>query len=260
MITNAVRRACSPRWRIGGHHPAALHGGVQPLSDGLRASLPTAFRIRNSASQMSAVGCGWIALTASATLRQFCHGGRKSSAGHEAKGVPPEIPFLIDGHYTSCHPWPRLRRLGLGRRRGRIHRQLANVGNVNNYNTCIARARGELIHILHGDDWVRPGFYSTMEKAFAAEPRIGAAFCRYVASDESSNGNGSPRRSSRTAVSSTTGLRRSRPDSGCSRRPWSFDRRYTTTSGLRSTTRRMYARWSVVMPKGSCIGYTSPTA
>lgn len=33
-----------------------------------------------------------------------------------------QIPFLIDGPYTSCHLWPRLRRLHLGRRRGGIHR------------------------------------------------------------------------------------------------------------------------------------------
>jgi glycosyltransferase involved in cell wall biosynthesis len=72
----------------------------------------------------------------------------------------------------------------VGNDRVRLFRQLANVGATENFNTCLARARGELVHLLHGDDWIRPGFYRAMEKPFA-QPEVGAAFCRYVAADES---------------------------------------------------------------------------
>jgi glycosyltransferase involved in cell wall biosynthesis len=63
--------------------------------------------------------------------------------------------------------------------RGRVgfFRHPKNVGHVRNFNTCVQRARGDLVHILHGDDRVEPGFYARMEAAFASEPAVGAAFC-----------------------------------------------------------------------------------
>jgi len=65
-----------------------------------------------------------------------------------------------------------------------FHRQPENVGAVRNFNTCLIRARGELVHLLHGDDWVREGFYETMARPFATT-EVGAAFCRWVATNES---------------------------------------------------------------------------
>jgi glycosyltransferase involved in cell wall biosynthesis len=72
----------------------------------------------------------------------------------------------------------------LGRGRVGFYRQPANVGHTANFNTCLERARGELVHLLHGDDSVLPGFYDTMERPFRQDPGIGAAFCRYIAMDE----------------------------------------------------------------------------
>jgi GT2 family glycosyltransferase len=40
------------------------------------------------------------------------------------------------------------------------------------------------VHLLHGDDAVREGFYETMARPFEQRPEIGAAFCRYIAIDE----------------------------------------------------------------------------
>ncbi len=70
---------------------------------------------------------------------------------------------------------------------GRVtfHRQQRNVGHIRNFNTCIERARGRLVHILHGDDTVRDGFYRTMAPPFHDHPEIGAAFCRHVYVDAS---------------------------------------------------------------------------
>ncbi|HEU0023992.1 MAG TPA: hypothetical protein VFQ12_05155, partial [Thermoleophilaceae bacterium] len=53
--------------------------------------------------------------------------------------------------------------------------------------TCLERARGELVHLLHGDDCVREGFYAAMERPFLERPDTGAAFCRYIAVDERAN-------------------------------------------------------------------------
>lgn len=68
-----------------------------------------------------------------------------------------------------------------------FHRQPGNVGHVANFNTCIERSRGHLVHILHGDDAVRDGFYAAMEQPFDEHPEIGGAFCRYIAMDSAGN-------------------------------------------------------------------------
>jgi GT2 family glycosyltransferase len=72
----------------------------------------------------------------------------------------------------------------LGDARVEYYRQPRNVGHVANFNTCLERARGRLVHLLHGDDMVRPGFYTAMERAYREHPDIGAAFCRYDCVDE----------------------------------------------------------------------------
>jgi glycosyltransferase involved in cell wall biosynthesis len=54
--------------------------------------------------------------------------------------------------------------------------QTMNVGSLRNFETCINRARGQWIHILHGDDKVEKGFYVEIESLFDAHPEAGAAF------------------------------------------------------------------------------------
>src|SRR5436190_18337377 len=68
----------------------------------------------------------------------------------------------------------------IGRGRVDYHRQPQNVGHVRNFNTCIERSRGHLVHILHGDDTVRAPFYRTMQQPFEDHLEIGAAFCRHI--------------------------------------------------------------------------------
>jgi GT2 family glycosyltransferase len=72
----------------------------------------------------------------------------------------------------------------VGRGRVGFHRRPTNGGHVANFNSCIQRARGHLVHVLHGDDMVREGFYAEMERAFTTRPEIGAAFCRTITMDE----------------------------------------------------------------------------
>lgn len=56
------------------------------------------------------------------------------------------------------------------------HRE--RLGLCGNWNRAIARARGELVHLLHQDDYVLPGFYERMEYGFRQAAGIGMAFCR----------------------------------------------------------------------------------
>lgn len=67
----------------------------------------------------------------------------------------------------------------IGKGRISYYRQSTNVGSLWNFQTCINRAQGHLVHILHGDDKVRSSFYSSMTLLFSSYPSIGAGFCRF---------------------------------------------------------------------------------
>ena len=66
-------------------------------------------------------------------------------------------------------------------------RQPRNVGAPRNFNTCIERARGEWIHILHGDDYVRADFYEKIAQGVSSEPRARLAITPVVGVDENGN-------------------------------------------------------------------------
>jgi glycosyltransferase involved in cell wall biosynthesis len=72
----------------------------------------------------------------------------------------------------------------IGRGRVGFYRQQANVGSLRNFETCLNRSRGHFIHLLHGDDQVKPGFYAEIEKLFERFPQAGAAFTGFVFVDE----------------------------------------------------------------------------
>jgi glycosyltransferase involved in cell wall biosynthesis len=72
----------------------------------------------------------------------------------------------------------------IGQGRISFYRQPYNVGLTANLTACIQRSRGHLVHILHDDDVVLPGFYQRLQEAFEQEPTLGAAFCRYANVDE----------------------------------------------------------------------------
>lgn len=86
----------------------------------------------------------------------------------------------------------------LGRGRVQLRPNPAHLGAVATFNRCLALASGELVHLLHGDDVVLPGFYRAMEDAFA-EPSVVAALCRTRDIDAA----GAPTRTSRSYRSGT---------------------------------------------------------
>lgn len=85
---------------------------------------------------------------------------------------------VVDDCSTLDDPAEVVRSVG----RGRVgfYRQPQNQGHVRNFATCLSRSRGRLIHLLHGDDFVLPGFYATMGAALGARPDLGLATCRHV--------------------------------------------------------------------------------
>jgi glycosyltransferase involved in cell wall biosynthesis len=72
----------------------------------------------------------------------------------------------------------------VGKGRVTFFRQASNQGQIVNLSACVERARGEIVHLLHGDDFVLPGFYEALEQGFATGDDIGAAFCRWKTVDE----------------------------------------------------------------------------
>lgn len=92
---------------------------------------------------------------------------------------------VIDDRSTLDNPAAVVEELGQGRIG--FYQQEKNVGHTKNFQTCLERSQGRLIHLLHGDDGVRNGFYRKMQKAFDQHPEIGAAFCRQIWMDEFSH-------------------------------------------------------------------------
>lgn len=68
-----------------------------------------------------------------------------------------------------------------------IHMLQGPVGLSQNLNRAVRLARGHLVHLLHQDDFVLPGFYSRMRRAFVEAPMLGMAFCRALLVDEGGN-------------------------------------------------------------------------
>jgi GT2 family glycosyltransferase len=64
---------------------------------------------------------------------------------------------VVDNCSTTADVESIVRSMGKGR--VTFHRQAENIGMARNFNSCISRARGEWVHILHSDDYVCAGFY-----------------------------------------------------------------------------------------------------
>lgn len=77
----------------------------------------------------------------------------------------------------------------VGRGRVGFTRNERNLGMVGNFNRCIERARGSLVHLLHCDDWVMGGFYDRMGDLLGGHDHVGMAFCRHYFFDASLGGN-----------------------------------------------------------------------
>lgn len=84
---------------------------------------------------------------------------------------PDEMQIeVVDDCSTKDDPEAVVREVGQGR--VTFHRKPKNAGATANFNTCIERSRGQLVHILHGDDQVLPGFYQRLAAVAEARPEL----------------------------------------------------------------------------------------
>lgn len=101
-----------------------------------------------------------------------------------AQDPGPELMQIqvIDDYSTKDDPHAVVQ--VVGQSRVEFFRHPTNVGAIANFNTCIQRSVGKLVHILHGDDFVQPGFYQRLQKPLLEQPNLGAAFTRQIFVDE----------------------------------------------------------------------------
>ena len=64
------------------------------------------------------------------------------------------------------------------------YRQASHVGMSANWNTCIQRAHGYWVHILHDDDMILPGFYVAYRELIKRHPGIVLLFSPVIEIDE----------------------------------------------------------------------------
>ena len=92
---------------------------------------------------------------------------------------------VIDDCSTEDDPEAVVRELGQGR--VKFHRNPRNEGVTSNFNNCLRRSSGELVHILHGDDYVLPGFYGEIEELAERHPMVSFFHARALIVDEGGN-------------------------------------------------------------------------
>ena len=96
---------------------------------------------------------------------------------------------VIDDCSTEDDPAAVVRELAEGR--VKFHRNARNEGPTRNFNICLKRSSGELVHLLHGDDYVLPGFYRKIEEMAEGHPEVSFFHARALILDEAGNTEGS---------------------------------------------------------------------
>ena len=89
---------------------------------------------------------------------------------------------VVDDFSTDTDVEALVKKIGKGR--VGFYRQPENVGSLRNFETCLNRSTGHYVHLLHGDDQVKKGFYKEIERVFKAFPEAGAAFTGFTFIDE----------------------------------------------------------------------------
>ena len=83
---------------------------------------------------------------------------------------------VVDDASTGDDPTQVVNVLAPGR--VEFHRNPKNLGLMHNFNTCIRRSRGKLVHILHQDDYVDVNFYKVFQEAFESSKKCAVIFSR----------------------------------------------------------------------------------
>jgi glycosyltransferase involved in cell wall biosynthesis len=89
---------------------------------------------------------------------------------------------VVDDVSTKDDPQAVVEELGKGR--VTFYRRPQNGGATVNFNTCVQRSRGHLVHILHGDDYILPGFYQKLAEVAQQHPNAALLATRSFIVDE----------------------------------------------------------------------------
>lgn len=90
-------------------------------------------------------------------------------------GDRDDVEIIVVDDNSTDDPETVVARLGRGRVQYRPNP--GHLGAIATFNRCVELSTGKLVHLLHGDDGVLPGFYASMEAALV-EPTAVAAVCR----------------------------------------------------------------------------------
>jgi glycosyltransferase involved in cell wall biosynthesis len=103
-----------------------------------------------------------------------------------SQGVPADEMQIevIDDCSTVGNPKAVVDELGKGR--VSFYTQSHNVGATKNFNTCVQRSTGHLVHVLHGDDTVLNGYYSRIAELAVRFPEVALFATRCFLIDENS--------------------------------------------------------------------------
>jgi GT2 family glycosyltransferase len=73
---------------------------------------------------------------------------------------------------------------GVAGERVEFSRNAKNLGLADGWNSCVERAHGVWVHILHQDDYVLPGFYDHLEQTQSAHPDVSLVATRCFIVDD----------------------------------------------------------------------------
>jgi glycosyltransferase involved in cell wall biosynthesis len=90
---------------------------------------------------------------------------------------------VVDNCSTEGDPEALVRAVCGGR--VTFYRRQKNEGAIANFNECIRRSHGHLIHILHSDDYILPGFYAEIERLAELYENVALLATRCFFVDES---------------------------------------------------------------------------
>ena len=91
---------------------------------------------------------------------------------------PETMEIVVVDDVSRDNPESVVREMAGDRVRFYQHEQ--NKGATENFNACLNMARGQWVHILHGDDFVDPGFYEAIRVVIDEVPQAGMIVCNHL--------------------------------------------------------------------------------
>lgn len=123
----------------------------------------------------------WSVMIPTYNSGEYLHKTLQSIMAHDRGPERMEIE-VVDNCSTEGNPEALVR--AVCGNRVAFYRRPKNEGAIANFNACIQRGHGRLIHILHSDDYVLPGFYAEIERLAELYPDVALLATRCFFVDE----------------------------------------------------------------------------